>query len=129
MYRFCSELQGFEALSLDEKRTVIAHFVESFAVANQGYLRTHPDAPPLYDSGIYYCPDERGREVQWWDIPQILSHGCADCKGLVAYRIAELREAGYPAVPYVTTDDGSLFHVRVRSGSVIEDPSKLLGMH
>lgn len=128
MYRFCTELQGFEALSKDEKRTVIALFVESFTIANQGYLRTHPDAPALYDSGVYYCPDERGREVQWWDIPQILSNGCADCKGLVAYRNAELREAGYPAFPFITSDDGILWHVRSRVGNIIEDPSKLLGM-
>jgi hypothetical protein len=129
VYKFCSELQGFGALNRHERIAVITHFVEGFAIADTGYLRTHRDIPPLYDSGVYYCRDDNGREVQWWDIPSIRSNRCADCKGLAAWRIGELRLAGYPANPLVVTRDGSLFHVLVQSGSIIEDPSARLGMH
>lgn len=54
--------------------------------------------PPLYRSGIRYAEDDPGRE-DWRDCYVILKRGKADCDGLVAYRVGELRAAGIPCEP------------------------------
>lgn len=56
--------------------------------------------PPLYKSGVVYREDPPGEE-NWKDIPAVLADGFGDCDRLVAYRVAELRVAGYPADPII----------------------------
>jgi hypothetical protein len=129
VYAFSARLGAFGALSAREAAAVVKSLVDALTATDVGYLRSHPRTPPLYESGVYYCHDERGRERQWWDIPMVLANRCADCKALAAWRAAELINMGYAAEPVVTTTDGSLFHVVVRLGSTIEDPSAILGMH
>lgn len=128
-YAFSARLGAFGALNTQEASAVVKALADALTASNVGYLRAHPNTPALYDSGVYYCQDERGRERQWWDIPMVLANHCADCKSLAAWRAAELINMGYAAEPVVTTSDGSLFHVVVRLGNTIEDPSALLGMH
>lgn len=114
-----------------------------------------PPVPPLYQSGVVYREDEDGEE-NWADCLECLRVGHADCDRLVAWRAAELREAGIDCEPVVKWQhltyeqaraigypeygaDGKpcvsrefglwLVHccVRFPDGS-IEDPSKALGM-
>jgi len=129
MYAFNARLAAFGALDYREAIKVVEAFVTGFTITNVGYLREHPRTPLLYKSGVYYCGDERGKERQWWDIPQVMANGCADCKALAAWRAAELIVRGIPAQAVVTTRDGVLFHVVVRVGNQTEDPSAILGMH
>ncbi len=127
-YSLCFKLGAFNQLPVKNAAGVITHLVLAMVDNNVGYLARH-QAPLLYQSGVRYRPDNRGStEMQWWDIPAILSHGFADCKGLASWRVAELRNAGYSASPQVITDNGLMFHVRVLGPNGIEDPSKILGM-
>jgi hypothetical protein len=110
--------------------------------------------PPLYESGVYYQEDPPGEE-NWKDVPAVLKDGHGDCDRLVAWRVAELQVAGIDAEPiikwqqvpkdvmislghpsHMVPENGiSMVHVCVgwpgwRSGdpSLVEDPSKILGM-
>ncbi len=73
------------------------------------------------------------------DIGRILEKGAVDCDNLACWRVAELRQAGIKARPYMThrtrPDGGTTYHALVLwppFGSVkyetSEDPSLLLGM-
>lgn len=130
MFGFTAELRAFGSLSTSEATAVVQHLVDALVATNIGYLRSHPATPLLYESGVYYCRDDRGRERQWWDVPAVLKNRCADCKALAAWRAAELVvRFRTPARAVVTTADGTLFHVVVQAGNLGEDPSLLLGMH
>jgi hypothetical protein len=67
------------------------------------------------------------------EIPRIIENGGGDCDNVAAWRVAELREKGIDAKPYITwrqrRDGGYTYHVTVLlpDGSS-EDPSLLLGM-
>jgi hypothetical protein len=74
------------------------------------------------------------------DIGVILELGSIDCDGVAAWRVAELRQAGIAARPYLTwrrsLGGGTTYHALViwpPFGNVpyetSEDPSLLLGMH
>ena len=56
--------------------------------------------PPLYQSGVYYKEDKPGEE-NWKDCWAVLADGHGDCDRLVAWRVAELRVAGYKADPVI----------------------------
>lgn len=56
--------------------------------------------PPLYESGVRYKEDPPGQE-NWKDCLAVLADGHGDCDRLVAWRVAELRVAGYPADPVI----------------------------
>lgn len=56
--------------------------------------------PPLYASGVYYEEDPPGRE-DWRDCYVVLARGKGDCDNLVAWRVAELKAAGFPAEPVI----------------------------
>jgi hypothetical protein len=95
-------------------------------------LRLHPEAPWLYASGVSYAEDDEGHEA-WRDIPETLARGVGDCKDLVAWRLAELRErAREPAEPRVRVARVGArvkYHVVVRrADGAREDPSRALGM-
>lgn len=105
--------------------------------ANRLYLRTHPDAPPLYESGVRYLRDaeqatQKSPDAELWlTIPDAIAYGGADCKVLAAWRVAELVEAGEDATPLVVPPrpGGHTWHVTVQRGDGSEeDPSKILGM-
>lgn len=74
------------------------------------------------------CGGERFR-----DIPAVIENGGGDCDNISAWRVAELRNAGIQAMPYITWrrrgDGGMTYHALVRwpDGSS-EDPSLILGM-
>lgn len=95
--------------------------------------------PLLYRSGIYYKTIPPA--TQWYDIPTLMKVGYGDCKNLVAWRVAELLNAGVECKPcikwkYVDCEDSRglpftilLIHVMVMyPDGRIEDPSAILGM-
>lgn len=67
------------------------------------------------------------------DVPAFIENGGGDCDNIACIRVAELRNLGVAAMPYLTwrrrPDGGMTYHALVRwpDGSS-EDPSLLLGM-
>lgn len=107
-------------------------FLEALTRCNVLWLETHPSAVELYRSGVRYR-QEKDTEA-WLDIPHVLENGWGDCEDLAAWRVAELRNRGVKAKPYLKwyshPDQGiTLYHVLVKlPNGTIEDPSKMLGM-
>lgn len=100
--------------------------IESLAAINRAYLRRH-SAPALYKSGVTY-----GRTRIWESIPDALARRRADCKTLVAWKLAEDRNKGIkvePAFRWITNEQGVRdYHVLLQYPDRWEDPSKILGM-
>jgi hypothetical protein len=116
-------------------RSVLELVFEAFVRANQAYLRTAPETPLLYSSGVVY----RREPIEvWCDIPSAIRAGRDDCEGLSCWLAAELRErapnslgsARLPAARVVLRRQRSpgLWHAVVDLGGRIEDPSRRLGM-
>lgn len=86
--------------------------------------------PPLYEAGVVYREGGRiGNLQRWPNAAEILLAGHADCKGLAAWRAAELRMQGEPAVAYAFESGPNRYHAVVRRGDgSTEDPSRILGM-
>lgn len=88
--------------------------------------------PALYRSGVRYKNEEPGKPDQLVDIPAIIARGHGDCYHLSCWRVAELREQGKAAKLRITRkrlpDGRRVFHVLVRRGAKLEDPSRKLGM-
>ena len=84
--------------------------------------------PPLYQSGVRYRREERGRE-DWQTARAAMRTRFGDCEDLAGWRAADLRLVGIDARAKVRDVAPGLKHVVVElpDGS-IEDPSKRLGM-
>ena len=102
------------------------------------WLRLNPRTPNLRDSGVRYFHD--GIVDEWHTIDAALHDGVADCKGLAAWRVAELRASGEdPAAhtfkKFAVVDDPTvgnmlLYHIQAQRGDGrIEDPSRDIGMN
>jgi hypothetical protein len=129
----------------ERSQRALLWLLESLCKINQDHLRQKPH-PPLYDAGVRYIREEGTEE--WLDIPHILSDGGGDCEDLVCWRVAEIRQSGAYAGPYVRYRfiRGSFhYHCLVQhyrrvvgkvDGRVVEkfvptekeDPSRRLGM-
>lgn len=119
------ELGTLSLLEPHPKATIVASLVEALVEANRLYIRAKKP-PPLYMSGVLYSD-----QPAWKDIPQALADKNADCKGLSAWLIAELREKGREATVHIdhyVLKDKDVFHVNVLVNGKVEDPSKILGM-
>jgi hypothetical protein len=84
--------------------------------------------PPLYESGVVY--KDEPRDV-WRHAVDVLGEKWGDCEDLAAYRAAELRVSGEDpdaAVTVYQSGPGRYHAVVARSGGVLEDPSRALGM-
>ena len=101
------------------------------------WLRLNPETPALHASGVRYHHEQIKDE--WLDIGAALHDRVCDCKGLAAWRVAELRTSGEdPAArtckKFAVVDDPAvgrlmLYHIQVERGDgTIEDPSRDLGM-
>ena len=95
----------------------------------QGDVRRALDKVQGVMGGEHFC-----------DIGVILELGAIDCDGIACWRVAELRQAGIPARPYLTgrrRSNGTTYHALVLwpplgpecPHATTEDPSLLLGMH
>jgi hypothetical protein len=100
------------------------------------FLKSHPNAPMLYRTGLRYREEPRGEE-NWRDIPTCLregDRGNPDCEDLSCWRAAEVNvRYGILAVPifsHRTLANGDVvYHIRVQyPNGHIEDPSRVLGM-
>lgn len=108
------------------------------------WFNSNPDAPGLYESGVYYVPED-GEET-WPDTPTLYAAGKGDCEDLATTRVAELRiRRGLRCRPFIrwreSRDGHRLYHVLVAirhprgktiidgQRFIIEDPSKRLGMN
>lgn len=118
-----------------EKASIICAVVETLVEADRQYIRRFgAKVPPLYTSGVRYTELE-----SWRDIPILLRYTEGDCKSLVAWRIAELRESGIEAavhILYKSSPSGDRMHLQValplnaaaNPMAPYEDPSVMLGM-
>jgi len=120
------ELPSLALIQPSAAAQCIAAFVEALILSNREYLRTHL-TPPLYSCGVTYKESD-----EWLDIPAILKRRAGDCKSLVAWRVAELRNTRREALLQVSLMCEGGFHVSIRKlvkGAVQdEDPSRFLGM-
>lgn len=97
------------------------------------YLRTHPQAPWLYQSGVRYMEEPVGQE-EWQDIPTCIRIGTLDCEDAACWRAAELvvrqKVNARPKFIEQKRRDGSyLYHIIVElPDGRTEDPSRVLGM-
>ena len=112
-----------------QRSRAIEHQVEAYVQIDMDWLRRMPWLPRLEAAGVRYKKDQ-----VWRDIPVVLSEGGADCKSLVAWRIADLRiRDGIMATPFVFWKRGLgnhlKFHVQVRlPDGRIDDPCRRMGM-
>lgn len=103
------------------------------------WLANYPQTPGIYASGVKYVPehpafDKKTLGEDWKTIPQLIVDGYGDCEDLAAWRAAELRVRGIPAIPIVKVrrlPNGGPWraHAVVSIGGKIEDPSAKLGMY
>lgn len=123
-----------KARKSDRDRTdkAMLYFLEALISVNLDYLDEYPNAPRLYDSGVFYKRViERGQEDDdWADISVCLTLGYADCEDLVAWRCAELRKfhgiMARPGLTYQENTNGEwLYHIWVQyPNGMKEDPSR-----
>lgn len=116
-------------------RRKIRRLLDCLTAIDEDYLRDHPEAPPIYRSGVVYREELPGEEELWLDVPSILEQGHADCEDLACWRAAELRARfGIPAVadvePRAILPSGGVgWHAIVwLPNGQVEDPSRVMGM-
>jgi len=83
--------------------------------------------PPLYQAGVIYRREPKGRE-RWQLAPQTFSIGHGDCEDLATWRAAELRLGGVDARVRIYRASRRTMHVIVETPNGYEDPSRVLGM-
>lgn len=140
LYRFALELDDWENFSPEEQRRIQWNAVRALVGANADWLRAHPAAPLLYDSGVRFIAEACQPFClnRWQSIPTVLAQGGTHCVGLSAWRTAELRERfgedARPAILRFEEDRPNVglleewhFIVR-RANGTFEDPAKCLGM-
>jgi hypothetical protein len=122
---------------------MLAGGVFGLMLENIAWLKTHPETPDLYASGVTYKPERRrvknGKALEygeeWQTIPWVIYRGYGDCEDLGAWRAAELRAkyniAASPFIKIRRLPDGFWrAHVVVHwPNGQIEDPSAKLGMY
>ena len=112
---------------------ILRRMLDCLIACNCVYLKSHPQTPTLYRSGVIY-----DRTKVWESIPALYSvkpdgRKFGDCKSLTAAMVAELRMQGVAASPtfrWVRRErDGGLdYHILVQTDQGFHDPSKVLGM-
>lgn len=114
-------------------QAALAHALEALTLANQAYLRTHPDAPHPLLAGWRYEREPIGVE-KWQSYPYLLRSKVGDCEDLAAALAAWRRErdgihAKAMALPPQVAGGLLVYHIGVRlPNGQWEDPSRVLGM-
>ncbi len=118
-------------LPRQDSEKALLFLLESLVNIDRMILRRNK-LPPLYRAGVRYVR-EQGTEI-WQDCLKTFKRGIGDCEDLACWRVAELRNNGKVATPYIRyrpdPSTGTLiYHVMVMRGNgQLEDPSKKLGM-
>ncbi len=121
-----------KGLRRQESEKALLWLLESLININRMELRANK-IPPLYNAGVKYVREPVGEE-NWRDVVSIYRDGFGDCEDLSCWRIAELRNNNKRCEPYIRwrvdpSNNMLIYHVMVlRTGEVLEDPSKILGM-
>jgi hypothetical protein len=108
----------------------VALMLEGLVQCNMLDLRTHPDLPDLYASGVRYVR-EKDKRNQWQGILEAYATKTADCEDLCAARVAicRIRLGDARARCICKFVRPGLWHILVKRGDgMIEDPSRILGM-
>jgi hypothetical protein len=138
MYSPVFELTGFSdskvapAMPLNDRLGGLRLMLEALIGWNRLWLRRNK-IPSLYKYAPSYKMKVRPFGLDTWqDIARTIEIGSGDCKDFACWRVAELREAGYPDVSpriKVASVNGlTVYHIQVKSDLSLEDPSAILGM-
>jgi hypothetical protein len=140
MYLPKLELKSFQYLSSERKKNCLRALLEALIAINREFLLEYPNTPLIYEHDPDYVFKKRPFQLDsWQDIPRTIELRSGDCKDFACWRIAELRQMGYTDVsPYIKenlmvnpanpNEKITVYHIQVRVGLKIEDPSVLLGM-
>jgi len=118
---------------------VVRALLEALTVVNLQYLAQHPETPNLYVARPRYVVSHSSGTEIWQDLAETLRRGEGNCKDFSCIRVAELLREGFTdVVPYIKLASYPdpkkmrpplmVFHVMVRNGASLEDPSRILGM-
>lgn len=132
-------------LSWRYSTNVLKWLLEALVNCNRDYIKLMGgNVPPLYETGVRYT---RENTEDWAGIKVCWARKYGDCEDLASWRVAELREQGEPARPYLRFKRGGAdkkvwqYHIQVLRykpsdaskaiwvPSSIEDPSLILGMN
>lgn len=133
MYSPVFELTSFDTMPIDYRCSVLQGMLEALVIANRTYLKLNPNTAPMYTYALRYKMKVRPFGLDTWqDIPRTIALEGGDCKDFSCWRVAELRDSGIRDVsPFIkVSSQGGLvvYHIQVRCGLQIEDPSVNLGM-
>lgn len=149
---FISSLFSRDESDRSVSDATLSVYLEALTRINVLAMRSHR-LPLLYESGVRYKMEPLGQE-NWQDCLVTLASGLGDCEDLGTWRAAELRVyyhiAAKAVAKYQTTSTGlQVYHIltryspdvglkvlftppsharRLETGSLLEDPSKVLGM-
>ena len=99
--------------------------LNALAEVNRLWIKYHPNAPKIYQSGVRYRR-ERGQE-NWQAIPVAYRNRAGDCDDAAAWRAGELQAQGERAKVIIYRTGAKAYHAVVKRGDgSIEDPSKIL---
>lgn len=139
-YRITFVLSSFPSVTDEEKLAAhrcIEACLQALMAVDVAYLLAHPEAPMLYESGVYYEEEPPGQE-DWCDVGDCLKNlelgRGSDCEDLACWRAAELRvRSKVMAKPTFLwrsrPNGGMLYHIQVQyPDGRVEDPSRRLGM-
>lgn len=133
------DLKCFEYLPEERKCNCLRALLEALIACNREFLSNFPNTPKLYEHNPSYVFKKRPFNLDTWqDIPTTMERQSGDCKDFACWRVAELRQQGYTDVsPFIkinslknhnTNEALTIYHIQVRIGLQIEDPSLILGM-
>lgn len=136
MKQIIFELPIFDGnTSIQASEETLAVLLIALVAANCIYLREHPDAPELYESGARYVREAPGVE-KWKGIRRIVEDGFADCEDLACYRAAWAIIRQGRSGTHVTFSGREIrpgfrmYHIFVQyPDGTTEDPSARLGMY
>lgn len=126
------------AIKFPPRRKYLLAMLEGLIAMNRLWLRERGEGVggkkvSLYERGIRYQREERDpltgkSKEEWRTLDELMKYGVGDCEDLAAALVAEKRENGINAQPYLSRV-GRMWHVKVRlPDGTFEDPSAKLGM-
>lgn len=134
--RIVVTINGRDLKSPLTRAALIRGFLQGVVVRNRIAIRKR-QVPPLYSAGVRYQTEPwAGKFEEFADCLTVYRRKWGDCDDLVAWRVAELQEAGEFAEVSISfpksclrRKSGIMYHAVVRRGDgSIEDPSAKLGM-